>query len=413
MTNAALIVAAGRGSRARRSNDDAPKQYTLIAGQPVLTHTIDRFLDHESIDLIQVVIHGDDRALYDEAINALNLSSQGRLLAPVIGGATRQSSVYLGLQALQKHSPERVLIHDGARPFVSTNTISNVLAALANNPGAIAACPVTDTLKRAAQDRTIDGTVARDGLWRAQTPQGFQFAPLLGAHGAAAKTGKDTFTDDAAVAEWAGFKVRLVEGNSANVKLTTAEDIAMAEQKAAASHIADRRPDTWPDIRVGNGFDVHRLGPGDHLWLCGIKLAHDQTLIGHSDADVGLHALTDALFGALGKGDIGAHFPPSDAKWKGASSDRFLRHAAKLITTGGGHINHVDVTIICDSPKIGPHREAMRTAIADILMLEVQRVSVKATTSERLGFTGRGEGIAAMASATVVFGQGDRSQMSR
>ena len=299
-----------------------------------------------------------------------------------------------GLEALEAHAPDRVLIHDAVRPFVTADIIDRVLDALAHAPGAIAAVPVADTLKQAGPGQRIAATLERAGLWRAQTPQGFRFAEILAAHAAAAAAGKTDLTDDAAVAEWAGLPVALVMGAETNRKLTTAEDLAMAEPTGIV-----------PDVRTGQGFDVHRFAPGDHVWLCGVRIAHTHALEGHSDADVALHALTDALLGAIGAGDIGQHFPDTDPRWKGAASHLFLSEALRLVRAQGGSIGNVDVTILCEAPKIAPHREAMRRRIAEILGLDEARVSVKATTTEGLGFTGRREGIAALATATVVLGQ--------
>ncbi len=311
---------------------------------------------------------------------------------PVSGGATRQASVRAGLEALAAAGPRCVLIHDAARPFVDTDTISRVVDALETTAGAIAAAPVADTLKMDRGDGIIEKTIARDGLWRAQTPQGFHFAEILAAHKRAEAEGRNDFTDDSGLAEWAGLDVQLVTGSTRNIKMTTAEDLAMAQRIVGTPY----------EPRVGSGFDVHKFGPGDHIWLCGVKIAHTQSLVGHSDADAPLHALTDAILGALGDGDIGQHFPPSDPQWKGAPSRLFLDDAAKRVTARGGRITHVDITILCEAPKIGPHRDSMRQAIAEILHLPIDRVGIKATTTEQLGFTGRGEGLAALATATLL-----------
>jgi 2-C-methyl-D-erythritol 4-phosphate cytidylyltransferase/2-C-methyl-D-erythritol 2,4-cyclodiphosphate synthase len=375
-----LIVAAGRGSRL---GADAPKQYLPLGGVPILRRSVDAY---RAQGPVRVVIHPDDRPLYDAAVADLEL------LEPVPGGATRQDSVRLGLESLAPLSPEIVMIHDAARPFVDPGTIERTLGALRSVDGAIAAVPVVDTLTRAAED-AIGATIPRDGLWRAQTPQAFRYAAIVAAHRAAA--GRE-LTDDAAVAEAAGLKVRLAMGDERNFKITTADDLARAERQIAS--------DAWgdlPETRVGQGYDVHRLGPGAAITLCGVKLDHDRSLIGHSDADVGLHALVDAVLGALGAGDIGQHFPPSDARWKGADSSAFLRHACDLVARAGGRIAHLDVTLICERPKIAPHRGAMAARIAEIAAIAPSRVSVKATTTEKLGFAGRGEGIAAQAIATV------------
>lgn len=374
----ALVVAAGRGVRA---GGGVPKQYRRLADRPVLAHSLAVFAQHRAIDAIRVVIHPDDRALYDDATQGLDLPE------PAPGGATRQESVRLGLESLAALGPSRVLIHDAARPFIDAGTITRVVEALGAAPGAIPAVAVADTLKRSADGR-IAATVPRDGLWRAQTPQGFRYAEILEAHRAFA--GRE-LTDDAAVAEAAGLAVALVEGGESNFKLTTDDDFRRAEAVLAAQS----------ETRVATGFDVHAFGPGDHVWLCGVKVPHERGLVGHSDADVALHALTDALLGTIGAGDIGQHFPPSDMRWKGASSDQFLRHAASLVAARGGRVLHVDVTIVCERPKIGPHRAAMVARLAEILGLDAGRCSVKATTTEGLGFTGRREGIAAQAACTV------------
>ncbi|HLY54343.1 MAG TPA: bifunctional 2-C-methyl-D-erythritol 4-phosphate cytidylyltransferase/2-C-methyl-D-erythritol 2,4-cyclodiphosphate synthase [Stellaceae bacterium] len=375
----ALIVAAGRGSRLGGA---VPKQYRQLAGQPVLRRTILAFMAHTRVRSVLVAIHPDDRALYDGAAAGLDLR------APVAGGATRQDSVRNLLEAVDAGLDDIVLIHDGARPLVSTGVIDRTLAALDRHDGAIAAVPVADTLKRGAEGRIAD-TVDRSGLWRAQTPQGFRHAAILAAHLDAAGL---ELTDDAAVAERAGLTVGLAMGDDDNFKITTETDLAAAE-RLVLSRLGD--------VRTGMGFDVHRLVPGDGCWINGLKIPHDRSLLGHSDADVGLHALTDAILGAIGAGDIGQHFPPSDPTWRGAASDAFLRHAAGLVVAQGGVIAHCDVTILCEKPRIGPHRAAMVARIAEILGVETRRVSVKATTTEGLGFTGREEGIAAQAIATV------------
>lgn len=386
---AVLVVAAGRGTRAARPGDPAPKQYCLLDGRPVLARTLDAFLAHPRIARVRVVIHADDGDLYRESVAA-----HPRLGAPVTGGATRQESVRRGLAALVADDPDLVLVHDGVRPFVDAATIDRVIAALATHAGAIAALPVVDTLKRAGTDGTIADTVPRAGMFAAQTPQGFRFDALREAHDAA--MGLPEFTDDAAVAEAAGIGVALVAGSPANIKLTTADDLADADRRLRMDRFL-----ALADLRVGTGFDVHAFAPGDHVILCGVRIPHGAGLAGHSDADVGLHALTDAILGALADGDIGRHFPPSDMRWKGADSGRFLAHAVDLVTARGGQVAHLDVTLICEAPKIGPHSAAMRARIAEICNLPVDRISVKATTTERLGFTGRREGIAAQAVATL------------
>ncbi len=348
----------------------------------MLRRTVRAFLDHPGIASVRVAINPDDRIIYDQAIDGLDLPP------PVAGGATRQDSVRNLLEALDAAQDDLVLIHDGARPLVSQAVIDRTIAALSHARGVIVALPVSDTLKRANGNIVLD-TVDRTALWRAQTPQGFRFETIRSAHRAV--TGLD-LTDDAAVAERAGCSVELVMGEHDNFKITTSDDLTRAERAVQAS---------LGDIRTASGFDVHRLVDGDGCWINGIKIPHDKALLGHSDADVGLHALTDAILGAIGAGDIGQHFPPSDPRWRGAASDRFLRHAADMVIARGGIIAHCDVTILCERPKIGPHRAAMVKRIAEILDIAEDRVSVKATTTEELGFTGRGEGIAAQAVATV------------
>ena len=389
---AAVIVAAGRGSRADTGAGTA-KQYISIAGRPVLTWTMQAFLSHPRIDLTQVVIHADDRDLYDSC----RPTDQSGLLPPVTGGATRQASVRRGLEALDPHAPDYVLIHDAARPLVDHTAITASVEALAASEGVIVALPMGDTVKRVATEGNIADTVERSGLWRAQTPQAFHFKAICDAHAKAAENGKDRFTDDAAIAVFAGIETKVIEGRPDNIKITTPGDFALAERLL---------PALGPDIRNGQGFDVHRFGPGDHVCLCGIEIVHSQALLGHSDADVAMHALTDAILGTIADGDIGQHYPPSDERWRGAASEIFLRDACRRLSERGARLTHVDVTIICEQPKIGPHRDAMRHNLARLLAIDVSRVSVKATTTEGLGFTGRGEGIAAMASATVQFRDG-------
>jgi 2-C-methyl-D-erythritol 4-phosphate cytidylyltransferase/2-C-methyl-D-erythritol 2,4-cyclodiphosphate synthase len=387
---AALIVAAGRGTR-MAGRQYVPKQYQILAGRPVLAWVVDAFARHAGIHAIQVVIHPDDRSLYDTVFH----DPPQQLRDPVAGGATRQESVLAGLRALNAIAPDVVLIHDAARPLLTPGDISNVLAGLAVNDGIIAAMPVSDTLKRVDADGLITGTVAREGIWRAQTPQGFRFARLLAAHEAAAAVGRSDFTDDAAIAEWAAIAVKVVEGSARNIKLTRPEDFAMAELLIADAQGAG-------ETRTGTGFDVHRFKEGDHVWLCGVRVPHTHGLAGHSDADVALHAVTDALLGTIAEADIGHHFPPDDPRWAGAPSHQFVREACRRIAARAGRILNVDITLLCEAPRIGPHREAMRAAVAEMLGVGIDRVSVKATTTEGLGFTGRREGIAAMASAAVV-----------
>ena len=389
MSVAVLIVAAGRGARAA-SESGTPKQYCSIGRVPMLERTIGAFASHPRVDDILVVIHPDDRALYETASRPF----AARLLPVVPGGARRQDSVRAGLEALAREAPSSVLIHDAARPFVDAPLITRVIDSLETHEGALPCLPVTDTLKRASGGR-IAGTLERDELFRAQTPQGFRFEAILAAHRAASSDVSCEFTDDGGVAEWFGLDVALVEGSKANQKLTTAEDLRMADEmlRSEGSRAAV--------VHVATGYDVHGFGPGDAVILCGVKIPHTKKLSGHSDADVALHALTDALLGVIAEGDIGVHFPPSDARWRGAPSELFLKHAASLLRERGGVIVHVDVTLICEAPRIGPYREPMRASIAGMLGLEVSQVSIKATTNEGLGFIGRGEGIAAMATATV------------
>ncbi|WP_185985570.1 bifunctional 2-C-methyl-D-erythritol 4-phosphate cytidylyltransferase/2-C-methyl-D-erythritol 2,4-cyclodiphosphate synthase [Aureimonas mangrovi] len=387
---AAVIVAAGRGTRAG-SPSLRPKQYREIGGEPVLSHTLRAILRVPSIGSVVVVTHPEDAALFEDCSGR----HDRQRLERVDGGASRQESVRLGLLALRKAEPDIVIIHDAARPFVDTALIERVVAAVDPRSGALPALAVADTLKKTAQG-VVTGTVDRTSLYAAQTPQGFPFAAILEAHEQAAAAGRADFTDDVAVAEWAGLPVRIVEGSAANTKLTTAADLIAAKER----HLEGN---AQVDPRTGNGYDVHRLVPGDHVWLCGVKIAHDQTLDGHSDADVGLHALTDALLATCGAGDIGDHFPPSDPQWKGASSDIFVRHAAAVVRQKGGRIANADVTLICEAPKIAAHRGAMREAMADMLGIALDRVSVKATTNETIGFIGRREGIAAIATASVVY----------
>ncbi len=378
MSVIALIVAAGRGVRA---GGDIPKQYQPVVGVPLLRRAVQRLLAHPGITAVRVVINPDDRALYDCAIAGLCVGE------PISGGATRQASVSAGLSALAKHPPGIVMIHDAARAFVPDTVIDGVLLALADpaNDGAVPGLPVVDSLRRGTGH--YDAVVDRDGLWRVQTPQAFRYLPLHAAHLSA----PDGATDELAIAMAAGLCVAVTPGDERAFKVTEAADFAKAESMIV--------PPT--SSRAASGFDVHRFGDGDHVWLCGVRIAHSHGLIGHSDADAGLHALTDALLGTIAAGDIGDHFPPSDPQWRGAASDRFLAHAALLVRAAGGIIDHLDVTLICERPKIGPHRDAMRQRIAAIAGIDVARVSVKATTTELLGFTGRSEGLAAQAMASV------------
>lgn len=382
MRIAALIVAAGRGTRL---GGDAPKQYREIGGRSVLRRSIEALLAHPGVTFVLPVIHAEDAALY--ATSSAGLAAD-RVLAPVTGAATRSGSVRRGLEALEARGIDAVLIHDAARPFLPIDVTGRVIAALAD--GAEAVCPgipVIDALWR-AEDGQADAPVDRTGLWRAQTPQGFAYAAILAAHRAT----EADLADDVAAARAAGLSVRMVEGARENYKITTPEDLERARRETGGSM----------DIRNGNGFDVHAFGDGDHVTLCGVTLPFDRGLSGHSDADVGMHALTDAIFGALAEGDIGRWFPPSDMQWKGAQSEIFLAKAMERAADRGFRVNHLDCTIICETPKIGPHAADMTDQIARITGLSPDRISIKATTSERLGFTGRGEGIAALATATLV-----------
>lgn len=388
--NAVIIVAAGRGERAGQSN--GPKQYRLLGGKSVLEHTISAFADHVDIDLIQVVIHADDQALYLQHIGH-HIGSREKLAPACIGGSSRQASVLCGLKALANQNAGKVLIHDAARPFVTTELISRVLAGIGSSQGTLPVLSVTDTIKRGKNGIVIE-TVSRHDLFSAQTPQGFEYSAIVMAHEKAALETGEQFTDDASIAEWAGIPVKLVDGDPENIKLTVPEDFVLA--KKTMGNIV-------PDVRTGNGYDVHAFEKGNSVRLCGIDIPHSAKLMGHSDADVGLHALTDAILGTMADGDIGSHFPPSDPQWKNANSEHFFRHAVELLEKRGAVITHLDTTLICEMPKIGPHRDRMRAEIARMANISIDRVSVKATTNERLGFVGREEGIASIATATVVF----------
>jgi 2-C-methyl-D-erythritol 4-phosphate cytidylyltransferase/2-C-methyl-D-erythritol 2,4-cyclodiphosphate synthase len=385
MTKAiALVVAAGSGLRV---GGEIPKQFLTLAGKPLLRYSLETLLAHPGIADVRVVINPSYQELYDAATAGLTL------LPAVHGGRTRQESVRLGLESLAGLAPDVVLIHDAARPFLDAATIDRTLETLAGHPAALVAVPVVDTLKRATG--AFSGlTVDRNGLWRAQTPQGFHYSAILAAHRDVVNREAE-MTDDAAVAEAAGLDVALVLGHEDNFKITTPADLARAER------MLNPKMTQAFEYRTGNGFDVHRLIAGDGVYMCGIKIPCEWRLEGHSDADVALHALTDAVLGAISAKDIGAHFPPSDPQWRGAESWKFLAHANELVQQRGGRITHCDITIICEKPKIGPHRDAMVTRVAEILGIDRDRVSVKATTTEKLGFTGRGEGVAAQATATI------------
>src|SRR4029079_15452626 len=380
---AAVLVAAGRGLRAGAGG---PKQYRTIGGQTVIYRAMEAFCRHPDVFAVQPVVNPDDAAIFNEAVAGL------RHRPPTNGGATRQASVRAGLEALASARPDIVLIHDAARPFVTKAVISRAIDAAGRTGAAIPAVAVTDTIKLVGAAGDVEATPERARLRISQTPQAFRYDVILDAHRRAVREGRHDFTDDAALAEWAGLTVATFEGDPANMKLTTPEDFVREEARLAAE---------LGDIRTGTGYDVHAFGEGDHLMICGVRVPHVRGFLAHSDGDVGLHAMVDAILGALADGDIGSHFPPSDPKWKGAASDRFLKYAVDRVTARGGRSANLEVTLICERPKIGPLRDTMRARIAEITGLDISRVAVKATTSERLGFTGREEGIAATASATI------------
>ncbi|MBL8550426.1 MAG: bifunctional 2-C-methyl-D-erythritol 4-phosphate cytidylyltransferase/2-C-methyl-D-erythritol 2,4-cyclodiphosphate synthase [Hyphomonadaceae bacterium] len=375
MKTAALVMAAGRGERA---GAESPKQYRALIGRPVLRWSLAALAGR--IDRVVAVIDPEWRA-------AAGAAAEGLAVELVAGGDTRTASVRAGLEALAADAPDVVLIHDAARPGLTGTTIAALLAALEGAPAAAPALRVDDALKRVDGQGAVVGEAQRDGVRRVQTPQAFRYAAIKAAYEALPEDA--TYEDDLAVARAAGHAIALVPGDLKLMKLTHAEDFAIMEQLMAGVAC------------VGSGFDAHRFGPGDHVTLCGVKIAHTKGVVGHSDADVGWHALTDAILGAIGAGDIGAHFPPSDARWKGAASEIFLAHARDLVSEAGGRIVHVDLTLVCEAPKIAPHREAMRAKTAEVLGLPMARVSVKATTTEKMGFAGREEGLAAQAVATV------------
>lgn len=383
----ALVVAAGRGARA---GGGLPKQYRLLGGTPVLRRTLSTLMQHLRIDYVAVVIDAADRQLYLQSTD--EWAGGAKLLPAITGGATRQASVRAGLEAIASLSPAAVVIHDGVRPFATPAMFASVLDALGQVDGAITAVAVTDTLKRGANG-IIAGTVDRAGLHAAQTPQAFRFATLLAAHRAATAAARTDFTDDAMLLEWQQRTVALVAGNSENIKLTTREDFERAERMIAAASPAV--------IRTGIGYDVHQFKPGDHVMLGGVRIPHSHGVLAHSDGDVALHALTDAILGTIGDGDIGTHFPPNEPQWREAPSNQFLAHACGRVRARGGAILSLDVTIVAEAPRVGPHRTAMKAAIAAAAGVDPEQVSIKATTSETLGFTGRREGLAAIAVATV------------
>jgi len=383
MRTAAILVAAGRGLRAGAGG---PKQYRMIGGQTVIYRAMEAFCRNPDVAAVQPVLHPDDIAMFNTACTGL------RHEPPTPGGATRQASVHAGLEALARQKPDIVLIHDAARPFVSPAVISRAIEAAMKTGAAIPTIAVNDTIKLIDGSGHVEATPERARLRIAQTPQAFKYDVILEAHRRAAREGRSDFTDDAALSEWVGLTVATFEGDGTNMKLTTPEDFVREEARLAAQ---------LGDIRTGTGYDVHAFGDGDHVMICGVRVPHTRGFLAHSDGDVGLHALVDAILGALADGDIGSHFPPSDMKWKGASSDQFLKYAIERVTARGGRVANLEVTMICERPKIGPLRDTMRARIADITGVNISRVAVKATTSERLGFTGREEGIAATASATI------------
>lgn len=361
----------------------------MLGGKPLLRHSLETFCRQPAIDHVHVVIaEGEERRFRE-------ISADLPLLPPSFGGRTRQESGYLGLQAVKSLNPAKVLIHDAARPFVSDDIVSGVLFKLSSRAGAVPALPVTETLKF-APERLIKSTVDRNDLWSAQTPQGFDYEAILQAHQKAHAEGLNSFTDDAAVAEWAGLQVAIVPGDPQNIKITSFDDLVSANER-----MMQRSHSQFPDFRTGMGYDVHAFESGDHVVLCGVKIAHTARLKGHSDADVALHALTDAILGTIGEGDIGTHFPATDEKWRGADSAHFLAHACRLLSERGGKIANVDITIVCETPKLAPHMARMRERLQSMLKLSPDRIGIKATTNERLGFIGRSEGIAAYATATI------------
>lgn len=388
---AAVIVAGGQGLRARKHDNEPAKQYRMLAGKTVIQRTLDAFSQHPEITTIIVAIGSDDHQYCTHT-----LEESTKQIHFITGGASRQESVFAGLTALIQHSPDYVLIHDAVRPFVTTDIITRNIKALTSHQAILTAIPIHDTIKKGNAQGQIIETIDRSHTQLAQTPQSFHFSLILSAHQKADSHQKTDFTDDAAIAEWAGMNVHVVEGHRDNIKLTRPEDFNMTEQRLIMETLLARG-----EARTGIGYDVHALGEGNSVTLCGVEIPHNKSLQGHSDADVALHALTDAILGAIGEGDIGEHFPPSNMQWKGMSSDHFLKDAINRVTLKKGKISHLDVQIIAELPKISPHREAMRQSIATICDLPLHRVGVKATTNEKLGFIGRGEGIAAYAVATI------------
>jgi 2-C-methyl-D-erythritol 4-phosphate cytidylyltransferase / 2-C-methyl-D-erythritol 2,4-cyclodiphosphate synthase len=386
---ALLVVAAGRGLRL---GAERPKQYLICAGRPLIAYTLEALAAGWAFSAVTIAIRADDRARYDEAVAHLTPAAARSLGPPAIGGETRQQSVLAGLEALVPAAPDIVLIHDAARPFPSPELVARAVRAAERHGAAAPGTPMSDTVKQVEADGRVLATPPRSALRAVQTPQAFAFPLILAAHRRAAAAGVAGLTDDVAVAEWAGAPAYVFEGEAANVKVTTMEDFSAAEARLMGQ---------VGETRLGQGFDVHAFATGDHVWLCGVRIPHSASLKGHSDADVALHALADAVYGALAEGDIGAHFPPSEPEWKGAASKVFLAHAAGRVRARGGFIVNLDATLICEGPRIGPHRDAMRARVAEIVGLDIARVGVKATTTERLGFTGRSEGIACLAVAAV------------
>lgn len=381
-TVAAVVVAAGRGARA---GGGLPKQYRSLGSEPMIRSSLALMAWHGEVGAVVPVIHPDDATHFHAASAGL------KLFPPIHGGATRQASVHAGLEAMSAHPPDIVLVHDAARPFCTAGLVSRAIAACGKTGAAIPALEVSDTIKRVG-DGYVTATLDRNELRSVQTPQAFAYTPLLEAHRRAAQNNREDFPDDSALAEWAGMKVSVFAGEPGNIKLTTEEDFARAQARRLAS---------LADLRVGNGMDVHPFGPGDHVMIGGVRIPHDHGFVAHSDGDVAIHALVDAILGALADGDIGAHFSPNDPRWRSAASEQFLKFAAERVRARGGRIAHLDVTIACEAPRIGPHRDAMRERIAAIAEIAVERVAVKGTSTEKLGFTGRGEGIAAFATATI------------
>ncbi|KMO21292.1 bifunctional 2-C-methyl-D-erythritol 4-phosphate cytidylyltransferase/2-C-methyl-D-erythritol 2,4-cyclodiphosphate synthase [Methylobacterium platani] len=397
---AAVVVAAGRGIRV---GGDTPKQYRRVGGQAVLTRTLAALAAHPGVTRIQVVIAADAAAFYEECLGDLAPEMRATLARPVEGGATRQASVRAGLAALAREAePELVLVHDAARPFVDGALIDRAIAAAQAHGAAVPGVPVSDTIKVVEPDGRVRETPKREDLRAVQTPQAFRFALLAQAHARAEAEGRDGFTDDGALAEWAGLPVAVFPGDLRNRKITQAADLVEADRAFSPdSGAAQDNAAMTLLTRLGTGFDVHAFTEGDHVWLGGVRIPADRGVLAHSDGDVVLHALTDAILGALADGDIGVHFPPSDPRWRGASSDQFLADAVRRVSERGGVIDHLDITVLAEAPRIGAHREAIRTRIAEIAGVPLSAVSIKATTTEKLGFVGRAEGLAAQAAATI------------